>query len=157
MTEDLRKLLEQKKQQLSFVKPASSSVQTEGASPQTLLSKSRTTSACYGVQAALGYSEHFLDIRLRDGNRVAFPYVELVLLNFSAADSRLDLNFRSGHWVCLYGTNLQYELYDSLRDCRVRWVAETVAETSARPQEAQIERIEIIPPDIGDVVSEGDP
>lgn len=111
---------------------------------------------CFGIQAAQGFSEHFVDFRFQNGNRVAFAYGELIYVNFEADESRLNLNFR-GYIVLLYGRNLDTELYDSLMDCRVRWIAEASQEQgTAADNDVCVERIEIVSPDNGGVEANAD-
>ena len=132
MSDELQNMLDQRKQALGFQKtPPQPSV------PGTI------NQDCFCVQAPQGFSEHFLDFRFQDGSKVAFPYVELTYINYDASDSRLDLNFR-GFWVSLFGQNLADDLYENLRDCRVRWIAEARQGQSVKG--VHIERIEVLPP-----------
>ena len=138
MNDELKNMLEQRKQTLGFQKP--SPAPAPGA-PAGMHAE------CFGVSAPEGFSEHFLDLRYRDGTRVAFPYADLIVMSFDPDEARLDLNFR-GYWVTLRGQSLDGNLYDCLRDCRVRWIAEAPENESARTANAAwVESIEVISPD----------
>ena len=94
-------------------------------------------------------SEHFLEIRFRDGIKTAFAYDKLSWFNYSPETSALDLNFM-GTTVSVEGRGLD-DLFQALKGKRVSWVKE--ADTELQDNDANscfIKEIWITPPDDSD-------
>ena len=90
-------------------------------------------------------SEHFLEIRFRDGIHTAFAYDKLTWFNYSPETNLLDLDFM-GTTVSIEGRGLT-DLFQALKSKRVSWVKEADTELEDNPGNACfIREITILPP-----------
>lgn len=71
--------------------------------------------------------ENFLELKFRSGLRTAFPYADILFMNYDPDSGSLDVDF-GGFLVTVKGRGLGDRVFDGIKQKRVVWLKESDAE-----------------------------
>ena len=91
--------------------------------------------------------ENFLELKFRTGLRTAFPYSDILFMNYDPDSSSLDVDF-GGFLVTVKGRGLGDRVFDGIKQKRVVWLKEAdSAMQDHKGNELFIDEILVTPPD----------
>ena len=97
--------------------------------------------------------ENFLELKFRSGLRTAFPYSDILFMNYDPDSGSLDVDF-GGFLVTVKGRGLGERVFDGIKQRRVVWLKE--ADSAMQDHAANdlfIGEILVTPPDSGQAVA----
>lgn len=93
--------------------------------------------------------ENFLELKFRTGLRTAFPYSDILFMNYDPDSGSLDVDF-GGFLVTVKGRGLGDRVFDGIKQKRVVWLKEADSEMQDHSaNELFIGEILVTPPDTG--------
>lgn len=87
----------------------------------------------FSILVGDGDSEHYLELKMRDGLRIALSYTDLAWFSYDPEGPKIDLEF-GGIFVTVKGRGLGDALFNGLKQKRVAWIKEADTEMQDHPR-----------------------